>query len=382
MKLTYFFLVFSFLILVTIQGCEISGGVVPTQLKNQIKSPGLTDYYIFISADNLKYMAKVDSSTKDSIHFIYVTNDEGATHNLTTGELLLKRKPLSKTRVSKSDLLFSYYNRNRKDQIPGRIYLPTINSDQPLNLYKAERYSTTEKLNIYIKDPLVENAVKDVVTQFTKSISIDSAFALMDSTSVNYLNTLLKTAISDDPFVHKRFIENAEFPEAEYNMILNTKHIFLSSFKNKKPKLNKKVFNQFALFYTLVSTGLWSMDFMSKEVKVESVVLNGATTARAELNTSSSIIGTKQFNFQTEVTPTEYPIKFMVDFNFENEQWKINLPSTYSYLHRQLRRISHNPKQNWDKQTGTKGEKSYRKMIRDEIISSHPEVKIDQQLIY
>ena len=121
---------------------------------------------------------------------------------------------------------------------------------------------------------------------------------------------------------------------------------------------------------------------MGKEVRVESVVLTGATTVQAELKANSSIIGTKQFNFQKEVTPTEYPIKFIVHFNLENDEWKINIPSTYSYLHRQLRRISHNPNQNWDKQTGTKGEKSYREMIRNEIISGHPEVKIDEQLIY
>jgi hypothetical protein len=382
MKLTYFFSAFSFLILLSVQGCEISGGVVPTKLKDQINYPGSPDFYTFISADKLKYMARVDTSTTDSIDFIYLTNDPGSTQNITTGELLLKRKPISKTRVAKSDLLFSVYNRKRQEQVAGRIYLPTINSNQPLNLFKVDRYSNPSKLKIHIKDTLVENAVKDVVTQFTNSISIDKALTLMDTASINYLNTVLKIATLDDPLVHKRFIENAEVPEAEYSLILNTKYIFLSSFKNKKPKLNKELFNQFALLYTLISPGLWSIDFNGKEVKLETVTLTGATTAEAYLEAGSSIMGTKQFNFQKEVTPTQFPIKFKVDFNLEDEKWKINIPSTYSYLHRQLRRISHKPKQNWDKQTDTKGEKSYREIIRNEITSSHPEVKIDQQLIY
>ncbi|MFK8009234.1 MAG: hypothetical protein AB8H03_22930 [Saprospiraceae bacterium] len=383
MKLTYIFLVFSFFTLLTLLGCEgIGGAVVPMKLKDQINYPSSTDFHTFISADNLKYMVRVDTSTQDSIDFIYLTNDAGSTQNITTGELLLKRKPISKARVAKSDLLFSVYNRNIQQQVTGRIYLPNINSNQPLNLFKVDRYSNVEKLKIYIKDTLVENAVKGLITQFTNSISIDTARTLMDTASINYLNTVLKIASSDDPLVHKKFIDDAEYPEAEYNLILNTKHIFLSSFKKKKPKLNKKVFNQFALFYTLISPGLWSMDFMGKEVKVESVILTGTTTAEANLEANSTIIGTKQFNFQKEVTPTQYPIKFVVHFNLEEGKWKMNIPSTYSYLHRQLRRISHNPNQNWDKQTGTKGEKSYREMIRNEIISSHPEVKIDQQLIY
>ncbi len=383
MKLTYIFFAFSFLILVSLQSCEMVGGaIVPTILKDQISYPSSTDFHIFIASDHLKYMARVDTSSADSIDFIYLTNDTGSTQDVTTGELLLQRKPISKTRVAKSDLLFSYYNRNREEQVTGRIFLPTINANQPLNLYKVDRYSNVEKLKIHIKDTLVENAVKDVVTQFTNSISIDNALALMDTASVNYLNTIFKTAILDDPMAHKRFIENAEFPEAEYSMILNTKHVFLSSYKKKKPKLNKKVFNQFALFYTLINPGLWSIDFNGKKVRVESVTLTSATTAEAYLEANSSIIGTKQFNFQKDVTPTEYPIKFLVHFNLEDGKWKINIPSTYSYLHRQLRRISHNPQQNWDKQTGTKGEKSYRAMIRNEIISSHPEVKIDEQLIY
>lgn len=383
MKLIYIFLAFSFLILLSVQSCEMAGGpVVPTKLRNQIQYPGKTDFYTFISEGNLKYMAKVDTSTTDSIEFIYLTNDPGSVQNVTTGELLLKRKPISKTRIAKSDLLFSVYNKRQQKQVTGRFSLPTINSEKPLNLYEVNRYSNVEKLKIYIKDTLVENAVKELVTQFTTSISIDSALALIDTASINYLNTILEIAASDDPLIHKNFIGNAEYPEAEYGMILNTKHIFLKSFKKKKPKLNKKVMNQFALFYTLVSPGLWSMDFSGKEVKVESVTLTGATTAEAYLEAQSTIIGTKQFNFQKEVTPTQYPIKFIVHFNLENDKWKINIPSTYSYLHRQLRRISHNPNQNWDKQTGTKGEKSYREIIRNEITSAHPEVEIDELLVY
>jgi len=383
MKLTYLFLAFSFLIFLSVQSCETSiGAVVPTKLKNQIQYPAETDFHTFISADNIKYMARVDTSTTDSIDFIYLTNDPGSTQNISTGELLLQRKPISKMRVAKSDLLFSVYNKKSQEQVTGRIFLPNLKSNQALNLYKIDRYADLSKLKIYIKDTLVENAVKDVVTQFTSSTSIDNALALMDTASINYLNTIFKIASSDDPLVHKKFIENAAVPEAEYQMILYTKHVFLSGFKNKKPKLDKKVFKQFALFYTMVSPGLWSMDFTGKEVKVESVILTGATTAEAYLEASSSIMGTKQFNFQKEVTPTQFPIKFKVHFNLEEEQWKINIPSSYSYLHRQLRRISHNPKQNHDKQTGTKGEKSYREIIRNEITSSHPEEKIDQQLIY
>lgn len=383
MNHTYLFLASTLFILLSVQSCEMAGGaVVPTKLRNQIQYPTKTDFYTFISADNLKYMAQVDSSMTDSIDFIYLTNDPGSTQNVTTGELLLKRKPISKVRVAKSDLLFSVYNKSRQQQVTGRITLPTINSEKPLNLFNVDRYSNLEKLKIYIKDPLVENAVKNIVTQFTNSISIDTAFSLMDTASINYLKAVVEIASSDDPLVHKRFIENADYPEAEYSMILNTKHIFLRSFKKKKPKLSKKILNQFALFYTLISPGLWSMDFTEKEVKIKSVTLTGATTAEAYLQAPSTIIGTKQFNFQKEVTPTQFPIEFIVHFNLENNKWKINIQSTYSYLHRQLRRISHNPKQNWDKQTGTKGEKNYREMIRNEITSSHPEVKIDPQLIY
>ncbi|MEL7426781.1 MAG: hypothetical protein AAFN81_27565 [Bacteroidota bacterium] len=355
---------------------------VDAQEINQIKMPGVSDFYIFSAGGQTKFGAKVDAWSNDSIDFRFVTNDPGVLGNKnTTGELLLNRKPMTTHRVAKADLIASKYNKMYSDNPPGKIFLPTLNNDQPLLVYDINRYPSIQDMKIYVEDTILERSVSNIIEQLTLPLSAEETIELIDSKSHLYFDNLLAIATSEYPAAARQYIQNANYPEAEYRILLYTKYVLLPSYNGKLPN-SSKLLDQFTSLYRLISPGMWSQDFIGKEVNIESVHLTGLTTGVADLATNSNIIGEKQFSFQEEATPTNRRIVFRVHFHQEDGEWKINLPSTYSYLHRQLRVISHNPNQNLDKQTGTKGEQSYRELVRNEVLLSNPEAQIDPQLVY
>lgn len=349
---------------------------------NRIKFPQESDFYVFSADGQRRYGAKVEAWSADSIDLRYVSNYPGVIGNEnTTGEILLNRKPMTTHRVAKADIIASKYNKRSANNPPGKVILPTLNDGQPLLVYDINRYASLEDMKIYAKDTVLEQTVSEIIEQLTLPLSTEETIGLIDSNSRLYFDTLLSVATSEDPTQMRQYIQSAAYPEAEYCILLYTKYVFLPSYNGRLPN-STKLLDQFTSLYRLISPGMWSQDFIGKEVNIEEVFLTGATTGEANLNANSNIIGEKQFSFQKDVTPTSRHIKFKVHFNQEDGEWKINLPSTYSYLYRQLRVISHNPNQNWDKQTGTKGEESYRELVRSEVLQSNPEAQINPQLVY
>lgn len=372
-------------IILLLQSCEMKLRTreVKGKQKINIQVPSTTDFYVLVGMNKMKYMVKVDTFSNDSIDFSYIANDKGVPHNPSTGELMLKRKPISKIRIAKSNILNSGWRKgSSSSNIEGNIIIPDLNEGAPLSVYDIHRYSSLEDMRIVVKDPETEIKLKKVVDYFTQPSTMEESLARLDSNSIDHLNAILEIAQSNDPLEIKRFILDSEFPEANYEIVLYAKYVFLKSYKGKLPKSKDKLFQQFVQLYRLVSSGLWSMDFIGKEVKFKNSALTGNNTSVAYISAKANILGQKQFSFQKKSTPLNWPIEFKVNFSLEDNEWKLNLPSSYSYLHQQLRRISHNPKQNHDKQTGTKGETTYRELIRNDILSANPDVVIDQQLIY
>ncbi len=372
------------LVILLLQSCEMNPKISYVQgaAKEKIQIPSTRDFYTLVGMDEIKYKVKVDTFSNDSIDFMYIASEKGVPHNPSPGELLLKRKPISKIRIAKSTLLESGWGKGSKNNTEGKIIIPAFSSGAPLSVYDISRFSSVEDFPIRVKDPETEIELKKLVDYFTQPKSMEESLARLDSASIDHLNSLLEIAQSDDALEIKRFILDSEVPEASYEIILYAKYVFLKSYNGKLPRSKDKLFQQFIQLYRLISPGLLSMDFVGKEVKFKNSALTGSHTSLAFISAESNILGEKQFSFQKNTTHIKLPIEFRVNFSLEDNEWKLNLPSTYSYLHRQLRRISHNPKQNHDKQTGMKGETSYRELIRNEILSTHPDVEIDQQLIY
>ncbi len=256
----------------------------------KLKLPGESDFYILSADGRTKFTVKVDAFSADSIDFRYLTDHPGTTGDENhVGELLLNRKPTTTHRVAKADIKVSKYDRRTNDNLPGKIILPGLNNGEPLLVYHINRFASLDDIKIFAKDTLVEQAVANIVDVLALPLSTEETISLIDSNSLLYFDTLLAVATAEDPNEMLQYIQNATYPEAEYGILLYTKYVFLDSYNGVLPNASQ-LLDQFISLYRLVSPGMWSQDFMGKELYTESVYLTGLSTSVATFATSSNII--------------------------------------------------------------------------------------------
>ncbi len=381
MRYSYFILIFCISSCLLHFGCDSSGArIINTKMLHKINAPSEKDFYHFVTHEQ-EYLAKVERFTEDSIYFLYVKSDPGFQKHSGSnyGNLLLKREEMQISSLSKSDLISAPENRNRKSIIATNVILPTLNNNEPLMLHEIRRVKDLKEVPIAVKDPVIEEEVRTVFNQFQAAQSLDESVSFLDSTSISYLSTVLEKAKTEDVNELKQFILASEYSEADYQVALFTKYLFLTD-KNKGLS-SKKLLKEFLPFYALFCPSMLSKSYIEKDLKLRTVRRTGHTSATANLVATANVIS------QGNLSKPIMQIDFNVLYNFENDQWKMNLPSGYNYLQHQIAQVTLQANRNKGLGIGTKyepgsGEKEFRQMVRKNIMDTNPSIQIDEQLIY
>ena len=382
MRYSYSILIFCLTILLVFLSCESvqNRKITNTKILHKIEDPSENDFYHFVTNDQ-EYLTKVEGYTEDSISFIYVKNDIGFTKHSGSnyGNLLLRREEMQLTSIAKSDLISSPESRERNSTFTGKVILPTLNNNQPLMLHEITRYKDLNDIQIAVKDSVIERKIMTTYNDFKASTSLEHSLSFVDTASINYLSTILEKAATDDLAELKEFIMASEYPEADYQVVLKTRYLFLND-KNKK-LTKEKLFKQFVPFYKMSCPSILSDNYAREDLQLNSVTLSSETTARAHFKATANTI--TQGNLKQAIMQ----IPFKVFYNLEDDQWKINLPSSYEYLQRQIAQITLEDTRKKGlganhKYKAGRGEKEFRHMIRQNIQLFNPAAKIDNLLVY
>ncbi|HAS46833.1 MAG TPA: hypothetical protein DCS93_40485 [Microscillaceae bacterium] len=317
------------------------------QLNEKIKSfenPLVSDFYALEGSNGQYFGVKVDSASEDKVWVRYLINDQGFgfnNQNNTLAPFIVNRGKFSVTTLAKKDVMKSYQDKKALVKIKG------LASGQPLKVVDVYNIDIdAKKTKIAIKDPETTVAVKDVLKRFVTQTSMDSSLALMDTSSKVYLLGVVKTALTNDARKMKRFIMTSKNSTVTYAMMMYARYAYLSGKRDKKDESNAKLLRNFGFFSKLIGgVGLWSINDKIKDINVMSVTLTGINKASARLSLYSNILQTRS------------KIYFSVDLNKENGQWKVNLPSTFSYTSNQVFKVGR----------FTEGPRLYRERVRTDL---------------
>ncbi len=329
------------------------------ELLARIKEPTTEDYYA-LSADNKTfYEVKVDKVLPDSVVLRYVQSDLGSkrSNNMGTAFVLDQASFLKKT-IAKLDVKNSHYVKGSSAAISGMV-LPGLANETPLKLYNAERKKDGD-FHVYLKEgDALKAELQGVVQKFVTQMSIDSSLVMLDADSKKYLLEVARLARVGDKQKMNEFIRNSGFRSATYSIMLHAYYSFCVSMKGKFPVKDDELLKEFGFYTKLLNVGLWSIDDHIKSPRFSSVEMKSRTQASVLVKLISNILQTRE------------SIGFYVILNKEGGKWKVNLPSTFGYTKFQVMKVG-----NYD------GDKTYRKMVRDQLEQLNPELEVSNVFNY
>ena len=290
------------------------------------KNPLVSDYYVLEGGNRQYYGVKVDSSNDNKVWVRYLINSKSFRFNNRNNALspfIINRGDFAVQTVAKKDLLDSYKNKKATIKIEG------LASGQPLKVVEVYNIDIGAKKNsISIKDPESAVEVEGVLKRFVTQVAMDSSLVLMDSSSKTYLLDVVKTAQTNDARKMKQFILASKQPTGTYAMMMYAKYAYLLAKDNNKSETDEKLLYNFGFYTKLIGgIGLWSIGKKIENINVSSVTLTGINKAKARLSLTSNILQSSE------------TIYFSVDLHKEKGQWRVNLPSTFSYTRNQVLKV-------------------------------------------
>lgn len=328
----------------------------------KIDTPNQNDYYLF-ETDSRWVPGKLRSAAADSLTL-----------------LLGESQPYS---MENSALIGYFVNPNalvwahtiaRSDLKKGCAIGDGSANAQPLSLNGAFQNQSLKirdirrldpyKYHIEYKDETAAVEVKKALKAFMeKSTNTNASLAMLDSASINYLNTMLECAGSGDFPKMKTFTDSSEYSLITYKNIAYTHFIYLNAGGNKgKQKTDLK---DYAFFLKLLGNGLWRLDFEKDKKVMDNAELGEVTfTKPTEAHVAMKMLSDQLS--RSEVIP------FTVVLHQENGKWKINLPSTYAYTDNQIARGV----------SGMNKQKEYRKMVLNELREMDQKITIGPEWEY
>ncbi|OJJ21180.1 hypothetical protein BKI52_11475 [marine bacterium AO1-C] len=312
-------------------------------------------YYALKSSSEQYYGVKVDSSSEDKVWVRYLNNDPGYSENKKIGAVsvfMINRGEFKVQAISKKTIVKSHYRRSALIKIEG------LNEGETLTLESIYNVDIDkDDIGLYVSDPQTSAEVKQVLKKFVNETSVNSSLALLDSSSKTYLLDVVKTAKTGDVTNMKNFIKENEHPEVNYAMMMYAKYVYLPKLADNLIKTDKRLLSDFGEFSKLLGVGLWRNSSKIKNIKIVIVNVTGKNVALARVSLPSNILG----------RPSR--INFLVKLRRENGQWKINLPSTFSYTSDQIAMMK------W-------GGKAYRERIRSALKAKNKSLIFDVGLAY
>jgi len=177
-----------------------------------------------------------------------------------------------------------------------------------------------------------EQEIKVAFNQFLVGTNLDSAVLSLDEASANYFEKVLTLAKEDDIAKIKTFVKQSKHPSVTYKYMLYTKYVYLKSMNKAKEEVSKAdEFKEHVFFLKLVEQGLWSLRL---EAEAKKTLNNGRISFRGDNHASISVM-----TYSNMLTKS-VPIHFTVNFNKQEGQWKINVPSTFAYTEKQIERAA------------------------------------------
>jgi len=238
---------------------------------------------------------KVSTFTQDSITFMVPSKNEANRWYKRSTKILFFEKPevaFESRTIAKKDL------EKALNKVQNAINFRGVAlTDLSIVLQTVDRVDRS-----FIDNELVrikkEQEIKVAFNQFLVGTNLDSAVLSLDEASANYFEKVLTLAKEDDIAKIKTFVKQSKHPSVTYKYMLYTKYVYLKSTEAKKT-LN-----------------------------------NGRISFRGDNHASISVM------IYSNMLTKSVPIHFTVNFNKQEGQWKINVPSTFAYTEKQIERAA------------------------------------------
>ena len=316
-----------------------------SEFLNKLAAPNTDDYYA-LKAGESKYAAgHVTAVRGDSVELATIadgTTFSRVNKNSVLEEFILDRKDIQKDMVAISDLKKATIAKDSKVST-APLVLGAIDEGRIFSVEQVFRVAASEMPKLSVRDEAVSLAVEKTFNTFINDPSVDTSVSVLDSASITYLREIYDLGESDNYKKMKKFIDESKYSSVDYGMVLHAHYTYFGGEKEKREKTGNLDFNTFIFFSKLINSGLWSIDDHVKKARISNIRLVGNNQASGTVSLNSNILDSQK------------NMRFDVDFNFENDNWKINLPTTFKYTENQIMNVGRNFQE---------GRKQYRQMIR------------------
>jgi len=294
----------------------------------KISAPATNDYYE-LTENGVNTFYKVSTFTQDSITFMVPSKNEANRWYKRSTKILFFEKPevaFESRTIAKKDL------EKALNKVQNAINFRGVAlTDLSIVLQTVDRVDRS-----FIDNELVrikkEQEIKVAFNQFLVGTNLDSAVLSLDEASANYFEKVLTLAKEDDIAKIKTFVKQSKHPSVTYKYMLYTKYVYLKSMNKAKEEVSKAdEFKEHVFFLKLVEQGLWSLRL---EAEAKKTLNNGRISFRGDNHASISVM-----TYSNMLTKS-VPIHFTVNFNKQEGQWKINVPSTFAYTEKQIERAA------------------------------------------
>lgn len=316
-----------------------------SEFLEKLAAPTTEDYYALKVSENKYAAAHVTAVGGDSVQLATFADGKTfsrANQNRVLEEFILARKDIKTDMVAIKDLEKATIPKDGKVS-SAPLVLGAIEEGRIFSVEQVFRVPESKMPKLNVKDDAVAAAVGETFNTFINDPSIDASTAVLDSASINYLKEVYRLGEEGNYKRMRKFIDESDNSSVDYGMILHAHYTYFGGEKEKREKTGDKDFNTFIFFSKLINVGLWSIDEHVKTAKISNIRLTGNKEARGTVSLNSNILDSKK------------NMRFDVDFNFENDAWRINLPTTFKYTEHQIMNVGRNFQE---------GRKQYRQMIR------------------
>ena len=265
--------------------------------------------------------ARVTAVTPDSIEFEFT---EGQSGNFEVSRTLARLDhddihPRRLQRFSRTDLTNSA-RLEEATAAAGTLQFGEVRDLQVKNVLREYPKNYT------VSDQELTEQLRRRFTEFLDQGDLDLKMSMLNRSSLEYLTGLLAAARSEDNQQLRAWIDRQSYPAAAYYLALQTKFHFLPTMAGTSPEEDLQ---NLMLYLTLMDLPILTLDREKLELK-ETAYLTGPATGKVYVERPYNLI--EGFGSET----------FQVEMTRENNQWLIDLPSSFRFYQSQIQKTAGN----------------------------------------